>query len=130
MKLAATHQNADLDGIASLVALSLLYEGLTLGVPSGMEPETYRFVSEHQSELPPILGEAELKRRFKGESKELLFLADTSTPGRIGWIKNHLQEFTQVLAWDTHPFSPEDVPRATLPHASACISALIPKLVE
>lgn len=136
MDLITTHQNADLDGLASMVAVARLCapaasapgappaEPLVLALPGGMEADTHRFWREHAAELPPLLAQAALRQALQGPLGRLL-VVDTSNATRLGVIGENVGRFAQVRAWDTHPPSPDDLPREPMLAAGACTSVLV-----
>lgn len=130
MHLATTHLGADLDGVASLVALSLLEPGIELVVPGSMEETTRRFWKEQQRGLPKIHTLSQLRAALKKGPIERLLVVDTASPDRIGELAKLVDQAGAVLAFDTHPPADDDLPRAPMPEVAACISALVLRLAE
>ena len=125
LDLVTTHQNADLDGLASMVALHLLVGPLALALPAGMDPDSKRFWSDHAAGLPPIVGQPQLLRRLQEAPLRRLVVADTAHAGRLGPIAAYVPRFADVIAYDTHPPTDDDLPRADFAQGSATVSGLV-----
>lgn len=130
MDLATTHLSADLDGLASLVALHKLEGPFELVLPGSIEPTSRAFWVERAEEFPPLLSLGEVRRRLEEEPLGRLHVVDTADPARIGDLRAYLDRAKEVLAWDNHPESEGDLPRAALPEVGACVSALVLRLAE
>lgn len=130
MDLATTHLAADLDGLASLVALHLLEGPFDLVLPGSIEPTSRAFWREREGELPPLLPLAEMRRRLENEPLERFHVVDTADPARLGDLAAYLPRAKEVLAWDNHPEGEGDLPRVDLPPVGACISAFVLRLAE
>ena len=125
LDLVTTHQNADLDGLASMVALHLLVGPLEMALPAGMDPDTKRFWSEQSAALPPIVSQPQLLRRLREAPLRRLVVADTAQASRLGAIAAYAPQFAEVVAYDTHPPTAEDLPRAEFGQGSATVSGLV-----
>ena len=125
MDLATTHINADLDGLASLVALGRLEAPITLGLSGAMDPTTWRFYDAHREALPPILQPAEVAARLASEPLGRLRVADTASAGRLGVVEPYVEGFADVRCWDNHPPQDGDLPVVDMPEVGACTSALV-----
>src|SRR5690606_18838350 len=130
MDLATTHLAADLDGLASLVALHLLEGPFELVLPGSIEPTSRAFWRERGEELPPLLPLPKVRRRLESEPLARFYVVDTADPSRIGELARHLPRAEEVLAWDNHPEGEGDLPRVPLPPVGACVSALVLRLAE
>lgn len=130
MDLATTHLSADLDGLASLVALHLLEGPFELVLPGSIEPTSRAFWLDREDEFPPLLSLAELRRRLKEEPLGRFHVVDTADPARLGELRSYLERADEILAWDNHPEGEADLPRAPLPEVGACTSALVLRLAE
>lgn len=129
VNIVTSHQNADLDGLASMVALARWRGSMLLALPAGMDPDTHRFYEAHRTELPEILSLGALRQRLEGTTLGKLYVADTAQASRLGAIGELVPLFAQVEAWDTHPPGPEDLPRAPQQATGgACISGLVLRL--
>ncbi len=125
LDLGTTHQNADLDGLASMVALHLLVGPLELALPAGMDPDTKRFWSDQAAALPPIVSQPQLLRKLREAPLRRLVVADTAHASRLGPIAPYVPQFADVVAYDTHPPTADDLPRADFPQGSATVSGLV-----
>lgn len=130
MELATTHLSADLDGMASLVALRHLHPGIELVLPGSMDPTARKFWEEQGAAFGPLFPLADVRARLGRERGARLFVVDTSDPARLGTLADLLPRFDDVLAYDTHPATEGDLPRASIPDAAACTSALVHLLSE
>ncbi len=121
-----THLNADLDGLAAMVALWRLRDRRpVLVVPGSMDATARRFLADHEAALPPVRGVRELLREVRaGASLGELLLADVARLSRTGRVGELAERFERVLAFDTHPPEEGDAPRAPLPPAGSCAAAL------
>ncbi len=126
----ATHAVADCDALGALLAMALLTPGSTLLVPSGLDGLARRVWkrwgadvsipawSSNPSTLTPD--------HFAGE----LRVVDTARASRLGDLAPLVARFSRVVAYDTHPAEPDDLPRAPLPSAGSCTAALVLALVD
>jgi len=130
MDLATTHLAADLDGLASLVALHRLEGPFELVLPGSIEPTSRAFWTEQGEGFPPLRPLAEIRRRLETEELGRLHVVDTADAARLGEIREFLPKAREVLAWDNHPPAEGDLPRAGLPETGACVSALVLRLAE
>ncbi|HWV39762.1 MAG TPA: CBS domain-containing protein [Vulgatibacter sp.] len=125
MDLVTTHLSADLDGLASMVALRLLRPGLELALPGSMDPTARRFWEAEGRAFGELLALAKVRRRLEEEPGSRLYVVDTSDPARLGPLADLLDRFAEVLAYDTHPPADGFLPRTELPEAASCTSALV-----
>lgn len=123
-EIVVTHENADADGVASMVALSMLRPGLRIMIPHGFDPQSRALWEDNAASLPPLLTEADLATVLKTAGSTRLLVADTSRAARLGPLAPHVGEFAEVLAFDTHPPAPNELPRSPLPQAGSCAAAL------
>jgi tRNA nucleotidyltransferase (CCA-adding enzyme) len=128
MHIGTTHLDADLDGLAALVALRLLDPRIELVLPSGMEPRARGLWEELADRLPPIVPLRVAQRRVRSEGCSALIAVDTAHPDRLGEVAELLAAAAEVRAWDTHPPSPSDLPRVSVPRAGAATSVLVLEL--
>ena len=84
MDLATTHLSADLDGLASLVALHKLEGPFELVLPGSIEPTSRAFWVERAEEFPPLLSLGEVRRRLEEEPLGRLHVVDPADPARVG----------------------------------------------
>jgi len=130
MDLVTTHLSADLDGLASMVALRLLHPGLELSLPGSMEPTARRFWEAEGQAFGRIVPLATVRERLEHGGTARLFVVDTADPARLGPIAGLLGRFAEVKAWDTHPVTAGDLPRAQMPDAASCTAGLVQLLAD
>lgn len=130
MDLATTHLTADLDGLASMVALALLEAPMEIGLPGAMDPVSHAFWTDHAAELPPLIAPRDLASRLEREPLGRLRVGDTADAARIGFIGARAAGFESVLCWDNHPPQPGDLPRAPMAPCGAATSALVLELAR
>jgi tRNA nucleotidyltransferase (CCA-adding enzyme) len=98
MHIATTHRNTDFDGLASIVAATLLYPGTVAVCPKNVNPNVHRFLSLHKTSFDIILsGEVDL------DSVTRLIVTDTNQWRRLDRV-DHLKdrEGVELLLWDHH----------------------------
>jgi nanoRNase/pAp phosphatase (c-di-AMP/oligoRNAs hydrolase)/CBS domain-containing protein len=98
MHIATTHRNTDFDGLASIVAATLLYPGTVAVCPKNVNPNVHRFLSLHKTSFDIILaGEVDL------ETVTRLIVTDTNQWRRLDRV-DHLKdrEGVELLLWDHH----------------------------
>ncbi|TNF26719.1 MAG: CBS domain-containing protein, partial [Deltaproteobacteria bacterium] len=130
MDLATSHLGTDLDGLAALAAIALLEGPLELGVPGSLDPVTTRFYKDHGAGLVDLVPERDLRERLAAEDLGRLVVVDTARAERLGFIAEHLDRFTSVVAWDTHDDPAADLPRAAHEPAAAVVSSLVLLIAE
>lgn len=98
MHIATTHRNADFDGLASIIALTLLYPGTIAVCPKNVNPNVHRFLSLHKTAFAIILaGEVRLDEVTR------LIIADTNQWRRLDRVDQlRGREGVEVLLWDHH----------------------------
>jgi len=98
MHIATTHRNTDFDGLASIVAATLLYPGTVAVCPKNVNPNVHRFLSLHKTSFDIILaGEVDL------DTVTRLIVTDTNQWRRLDRV-DHLKdrEGVELLLWDHH----------------------------
>jgi len=98
MHIVTTHRNTDFDGLASMVAATLLYPGAVAVCPKNVNPNVHRFLSLHKTSFDIILsGEVNL------ETVTRLIVTDTNQWRRLDRL-DHLKdrEGVELLLWDHH----------------------------
>jgi len=130
MDIVTTHLNADLDGLASMVAARLL-RGPTLEMvlPGSMDITARRLWADQSEHFGEIWSPATAQARLEEEGLGQLLIVDTSARKRLGWLGDWLDKAGSVEIWDTHPGTPA-APRAPLPDAGATVSPLVQKLTQ
>lgn len=98
MHIATTHRNTDFDGLASMIAATLLYPGTIAACPKNVNPNVHRFLSLHKTSIDIILiGEVKL------EEVRRLIVTDTNQwrrLDRVDQLKD--REDVELLLWDHH----------------------------
>src|SRR5665647_1922642 len=57
MQIATTHRNTDFDGLASIIAATVIYPGTVAVCPKNVNPNIHRFLSLHKTAFALILSE-------------------------------------------------------------------------
>ncbi len=129
MDLATTHINSDADGLGALLAARLLEPGLVLGLPGAFDDIVQALLADHAADLPEVLTQRQLERVLAEEVLGRLVVVDTARPERLGFLRDWIDRFAEVEAWDTHPAAPGDLPRPAVPSAGAATSVMIERLI-
>ncbi|MGD9949394.1 MAG: CBS domain-containing protein [Desulfobulbus sp.] len=98
MHIATTHRNTDFDGLASIIAATLLYPGTVAVCPKSVNPNVHRFLSLHKTSFDIILsGEVNL------DEVRRLIVADTNQWRRLERLEQ-LRDRPEVelILWDHH----------------------------
>ena len=98
MHIVTTHRNTDFDGLASMIAATLLYPGTVAACPKNVNPNVHRFLSLHKTSIDIILmGEVKL------EEVRRLIVTDTNQWRRLDRVDQlREREDVEVLLWDHH----------------------------
>ncbi|ADW19023.1 CBS domain containing protein [Desulfobulbus propionicus DSM 2032] len=98
MHIATTHRNTDFDGLASIIAATLLYPGTVAVCPKNVNPNVHRFLSLHKTSFDLILaGEVKL------EDVTRLIVADTNQWRRLDRVDQlRDRDDVELLLWDHH----------------------------
>ncbi|MCL2789835.1 MAG: CBS domain-containing protein [Desulfobulbus sp.] len=99
MHIATTHRNTDFDGLASIVAATLLYPGTVAVCPRNVNPNVHRFLSLHKTAFDIILSD-----EVNLDAVTRLIVVDTNQRHRLDlgdslWGR---RENIEVLLWDHH----------------------------
>jgi tRNA nucleotidyltransferase (CCA-adding enzyme) len=105
-RIIVTHQNSDLDAIASLVGAHLLYgdESICLR-PGHLSNHVKRYLALHKDQLE--LGRPE---DVPPEEVSEVVVVDVRKASRLRDFKDHLARADRVTVWDHHPASDDDIP--------------------
>ena len=96
MDVIATHNNADFDGLASMVAAQKLFPGAKLVLSAGGQETVRNFLAVHD------LGLAKLKDIDLAQVTRLV-LVDTQEPDRIGALKSCVENpSVEIVVFDHH----------------------------
>jgi tRNA nucleotidyltransferase (CCA-adding enzyme) len=97
MDVIATHNNADFDGLASMVAARKLFPDAKLVLPGGGQEAVRNFLAVHDLDM------TKLKEVDISQIKRLV-LVDTQDPDRIGTLKSCVENpLVEVVVFDHHP---------------------------
>lgn len=98
MHIVTTHRNTDFDGLASMVAATLLYPGTVAVCPKNVNPNVHRFLSLHKTSFDIILSS-----EVNLETVTRLIVTDTNQWRRLDRM-DHLKERegVELLLWDHH----------------------------
>lgn len=98
MHIATTHRNTDFDGLASIIAATLLYPGTVAVCPKNVNPNVHRFLSLHKTAFDIILaGEVDLAKVTR------LIVTDTNQWRRLDRVDQlRSRDDVEVLLWDHH----------------------------
>ena len=98
MHIVTTHRNTDFDGLASMIAATLLYPGTVAACPKNVNPNVHRFLSLHKTSIDIILmGEVKL------EEVRRLIVTDTNQWRRLDRVDQlREREDVELLLWDHH----------------------------
>jgi nanoRNase/pAp phosphatase (c-di-AMP/oligoRNAs hydrolase)/CBS domain-containing protein len=98
MHIATTHRNTDFDGLASIIAATLLYPGTIAVCPKNVNPNVHRFLSLHKTSFDIVLA-----GEIKPEDVTRLVVVDTNQwrrLDRVDPLRN--REDVELLLWDHH----------------------------
>ncbi|MEW6672685.1 MAG: CBS domain-containing protein [Thermodesulfobacteriota bacterium] len=97
-RIVTTHKNTDFDGLASLVAATLLYPGAVAVLPKIINPNIKAFLSIHK-DLFPIDSIADCDI----ESVDSLVVVDANSWGRLDGVQNlRGRDDLEIILWDHH----------------------------
>jgi nanoRNase/pAp phosphatase (c-di-AMP/oligoRNAs hydrolase) len=98
MQIATTHRNTDFDGLASIIAATIIYPGAIAVCPKNVNPNVHRFLSLHKTSFDIVLpGEV------VADTVTRLIVVDTNQWRRLDRM-DALKERDDVelLLWDHH----------------------------
>jgi nanoRNase/pAp phosphatase (c-di-AMP/oligoRNAs hydrolase) len=125
MQIATTHKNCDFDGLASVIALTLLYPGTTAVIPKAVNPNVKAFLSMHKD-----IFETRLPVEIDLDKVTSLLVADVARWDRLDGLQSlREREDLAIRIWDHHP-GQGDIDADTICQESigACITLLIREL--
>ncbi|MFW5691263.1 MAG: CBS domain-containing protein [Chloroflexota bacterium] len=105
MQVITTHDNADFDGVAAMLAASRLYPGATPVLPRRIGRNVRQFLTLYSSALPFVNWQDFRPRRI-----DQVVLVDTQ---RVPDLRK-LRKSTPILVIDHHPFEDTPGPHTTL----------------
>ena len=98
MQIATTHRNTDFDGLASIIAATVIYPGTVAVCPKNVNPNIHRFLSLHKTAFDLILsGEVDLAAVTR------MIVVDTNQWRRLDrfdQLKD--RDDFELLLWDHH----------------------------
>ncbi|NLX18967.1 MAG: hypothetical protein GXY53_06750, partial [Desulfobulbus sp.] len=98
MQIVTTHRNTDFDGLASMIAATLIYPGAIAACPTNVNPNVHRFLSLHKTSFNIIL-----TREVTLESVTRLIVTDTNQWRRIDRLDQlKHREDIELMLWDHH----------------------------
>lgn len=127
MQVITTHQNADFDALASMVAAGKLYPEARFVLPSTLNQNVREFVSLYKDELNLVT-----LKETDYESVTLLVITDTRQKNRIGRFAHILDRVSSVHVFDHHQATEDDIEadKATVREAGATTTLLVEKIKE
>ncbi|MBS4030782.1 MAG: CBS domain-containing protein [Clostridiales bacterium] len=99
-----THQNADFDALASMVAATKLYPQSQPVFPGGLNQNVHEFVTLYRDVL-----NIKYQKEIDFSAVELLVVTDTKQKNRIGLFVKHLANIPEIHIYDHHPDTDNDI---------------------
>lgn len=98
MQIATTHRNTDFDGLASIIAATLLYPGTVAVCPRNVNPNVHRFLSLHKTAFALVLA-----AEVDPASVTRLIVTDCNQWRRIERFDQlRDRDGVEILLWDHH----------------------------
>jgi tRNA nucleotidyltransferase (CCA-adding enzyme) len=104
MQAVTTHQNADFDALASMVAAGKLYPHAHTVVPGALNGNVREFVSLYMDFL-----NLKTQKDVDLQKVDRLVVTDTRQKNRIGPFQNVLPQLQELHLYDHHPDTDEDL---------------------
>lgn len=104
MQAITTHQNADFDALASMVAAGKLYPDAWLVVPGTVNLNVREFVSLYKDTF-----HLKSMKELNGAVVDRLVVTDTRQKNRIGSFVKMLGQIKEIHLYDHHPDTDEDL---------------------
>jgi nanoRNase/pAp phosphatase (c-di-AMP/oligoRNAs hydrolase)/CBS domain-containing protein len=98
MQITTTHKNTDFDGLASIIAATLLYPGAVAVCPKNVNPNVHRFLSLHKTSFDIILA-----KEVDPDTVTRMIVTDTNQWRRLegmGHLKD--RDDVEIFLWDHH----------------------------
>ena len=106
MRLITTHQNADFDGLASMIAAQKLYPDAVLAFPGSQEKNVKNYISQNLLYSYDFLKVKDIE----ATKVDTLILVDTRDSKRIGAFRTCLQNKPLTIhIYDHHPINAGDI---------------------
>jgi len=127
MQVITTHQNADFDALASMVAAGKLYPQAKLVIPPGLGPNVREFVALYKDLL-----QAKTPQEVDFSSVRRLIVTDTRQRSRLPHFRPLLDKVAEIHLFDHHPPGADDLPATCLlaEKVGAATTLLVEKLLE
>ena len=97
MQIVTTHKNTDFDGLASVIAATLLYPGAVAVLPTAINPNVKAFVSIHK-DIFNIYNRKEINL----DDVERLIVVDANSWQRLDRLEILAQKNIEKILWDHH----------------------------
>jgi tRNA nucleotidyltransferase (CCA-adding enzyme) len=104
MQAITTHQNADFDALASMVAAGKLYPQAPTVVPGTLNGNVREFVSLYKDTL-----NIKTQKEIDMQAVDKLVVTDTRQKNRIGAFQKLLPQIKEIHLYDHHPDTDEDL---------------------
>ncbi len=99
-----SHQNADFDALASMVAAAKLYPHSQPVFPGNLNQNVQEFVALYRDVL-----NIKSQKEIDFSKVELLVITDTKQISRIGLFEKHLPNIPEIHIYDHHPENGDDI---------------------
>lgn len=126
MRIVITHQNADFDALATMLAARLVYGDVEMIVSSAVSSPVKKYLALHRDWLG--LGES----LPAGQEVEEVIVVDTRDKRRLTEFSELLEKAKRIVIYDHHPDGDEDLrgDREVIEPVGACVTLLVEELVE
>ena len=105
MQVITTHENADFDALASLVAAGKLYPEAQAVYPGKLNQNVQEFVSLYKDVL-----QIKTHRQVDLKGITRLIVTDTGQRKRLPLFQQQWEKIKEIFIYDHHPQSPDDLP--------------------
>ena len=125
MQIVTTHKNCDFDGLASTIAVTLLYPGTIAVLPRSVNPNVKAFLSVHK-DIFDIRSPGDIDL----DAVTHLFVVDVAQWKRLEGLKGlQAREDLPIRIWDHHPGQGDiDTGEICQEKIGACITLLVREL--
>jgi tRNA nucleotidyltransferase (CCA-adding enzyme) len=127
MQAITTHQNADFDALASMVAAGKLYPQAQTVVPGALNGNVREFVSLYADFL-----NLKSQKDIDLQKVDKLVVTDTRQINRIGPFQNVLLQLKEIHLYDHHPDTDEDLRGnlTVLEHVGATTTLMVEQILQ
>ena len=125
MQIVTTHKNCDFDGLASVIAVTLLYPGTVAVLPKAVNPNVKAFLSVHKD-----IFDIRLPQDIDLDHVTQLFVVDVAEWQRLDSLAAlQTREDLAIRIWDHHPGQGDiDAGEMCQEKIGACITLLVREL--